>query len=93
MQRIVLSSIISMVLVVSFSPVFAEGQTIQAEQAEHPRIARAIADLNDAVAYMEAAPHNFGGHKAKAISASQEAIRQLEKALAYRARQDQERGR
>jgi len=37
---------------------------------------------------MEAAPHDFGGHKAAAIRASDEAIRQLELALQYRARKD-----
>ena len=44
--------------------------------------------LQDARAYMVAAPHDFGGHKAEAIRASDEAIRQLNLALAYRARED-----
>lgn len=30
----------------------------------HPRIAKAILELEDAVKYLEAAPHDFGGHKA-----------------------------
>ena len=58
------------------------------ELGDHPRIATAIKDLEDAVAYMEAAPHNFGGHKAAAIAASRKAIVQLRKAMAYRARRD-----
>jgi hypothetical protein len=58
------------------------------EFGDHPRIATAIKDLEDAVAYMEAAPHNFGGHKAAAIAASRKAIVQLRKAMAYRARRD-----
>ena len=57
----------------------------QNERALHPRLAKAIAALKDARAYMEAAPHDFGGHKADAIRATDEAIKQLNLALAYRA--------
>jgi hypothetical protein len=60
----------------------------QNEKAMHPRIAAAIAQLKDARAYMEAAPHDFGGHKAAAISATDNAIKQLGFALAYRAKED-----
>ena len=38
---------------------------------------------------MEAAPHNFGGHKAAAIAECRRAIRQLKLAMAYRARHDE----
>jgi hypothetical protein len=37
---------------------------------------------------MAEAPHDFGGHKDAAIKASDEAIRQLNLALAYRAKGD-----
>ena len=37
---------------------------------------------------MEKAPHDFGGHKAGAIRASDDAIRQLNLALAYRGHED-----
>ena len=60
----------------------------QNERAMHPRIARAIEALRDARAYMQEAPHDFGGHKAGAIRACDDAIRQLNLALAYRGRQD-----
>jgi hypothetical protein len=60
----------------------------QNERAMHPRIAAAIAALRDARAYMAEAPHDFGGHKEAAIKASDEAIRQLNFALAYRAKMD-----
>src|SRR5579863_1110933 len=60
----------------------------QNERAMHPRIATAIAALKDARAYLEAAPHDFGGHKADAIRATDVAIRQLNLALAYRGRED-----
>jgi hypothetical protein len=60
----------------------------QNERAMHPRIAKAIEGLRDARAYMQEAPHDFGGHKAEAIRATDEAIRQLNFALQYRARED-----
>jgi hypothetical protein len=63
----------------------------QPERAMHPRIAAAIAALRDARAYMQEAPHDFGGHKAGAIRATDDAIRQLNLALAYRGKED--RGR
>jgi hypothetical protein len=58
----------------------------QNERAMHPRIATAIAALRDARAYLAEAPHDFGGHKDAAIRATDEAIRQLNFALAYRGR-------
>jgi hypothetical protein len=64
-------------------------QTMQMEtDPPYPRIARAINDLEDAIAYMEAAPNNFGGHKAAALEASRAAVRELQAALAFRASQD-----
>jgi hypothetical protein len=60
----------------------------QNERAMHPRIAAAITALRDARVYLVAAPHDFGGHKADAVRACDDAIRQLNLALAYRAKQD-----
>jgi hypothetical protein len=60
----------------------------QNEIARHPRIAKAIEALRDARAYMEAAPHDFGGHRVDAIRATDEALKQLKFALDYRARED-----
>ena len=65
------------------TPVFAQ-QTMKSEKAHHPRIAKAIRELEEAIKYMEAAPHDFGGHRAKAIADSRAAIDQLRLALAYR---------
>lgn len=88
MKRIVLA----LCLASGFAaPAFAEGP--RAEAGEHPRIAKAIHELEDAVAYMEAAPHDFGGHKAAAIQASRAAVQQLRQALMYRAVQDTRRGK
>lgn len=63
----------------------ARADDMRDEMREHPRIVKAIHELQDAVKYMEAAPHDFGGHKAEAIEASHRAIEQLRKALQYRA--------
>jgi hypothetical protein len=60
----------------------------QSERDRHPRLARAIEALRDAREYLQAAPHDFGGHKASAIRATDNAIRELNYALAYRARED-----
>ena len=62
--------------------------TMGEEKAAHPRIVKAIDALEDAIAYMKEAPHNFGGHKEKAIEECHKAIRQLKEALKYRERQD-----
>jgi hypothetical protein len=61
---------------------------IAREASEHPNIAKAIEALEVAIADMQRAPHDFGGHKAKAIEASERAIKQLKLALAYRAQED-----
>ncbi len=60
----------------------------QPERAMHPRIAKAIEALRDARAYMQEAPHDFGGHRVEAIRATDDAIKQLNFALAYRAGKD-----
>ena len=64
------------------------GLFAQNERAMHPRIAAAIEAIKDAKAYMVAAPHDFGGHKVASIRACDDAIRQLNLALAYRAAKD-----
>lgn len=74
-----------------FAPIgatVASAQTMRMEAAEHPRIVQAIRDLEDAIAYMETAPNNFGGHKAAALDASRAAVRELRASLAFRAGQD-----
>jgi hypothetical protein len=66
----------------------ANAQNIRTEAESHPRIAQAIHDLEDAIAYMEGAPNNFGGHKGAAIAASRAALQELRASLAFRAEQD-----
>jgi F0F1-type ATP synthase membrane subunit b/b' len=49
----------------------------------HPHIRRALAELREAKQELEKADHDFGGHRAEAVKAVDQAIRQLEKALKY----------
>jgi len=63
-------------------------QNVASEESEHPRIAKAITQMQDAIDYMEHAPHDFGGHKAVAIADTKAAIKSLKMAMAYRAKKD-----
>jgi hypothetical protein len=62
--------------------------SIQSERAAHPRIVEAINHMNEALREMEAAPDDFGGNKAVAISDTRRAIRSLKKALYFRLKMD-----
>lgn len=68
------------------TPSFAE--SYKEEMREHPRLVKAILQLEDAIAYLKAAPHDFGGHKANAIRNSEAALTQLREAIKYRAKRD-----
>ena len=94
MKRILTAAATSLCLMLPIAmsaPAYAE--TPREEAKEHPRIAKAIHEMEDAVAYMEAAPHDFGGHKAAAIQATRAAIEQLRLALQFRAAQDTKHGK
>ena len=86
MKRVAIAAMIALALGGLVTPLVA--QTVQTEAINHPRIAAAIREMEEAIRYMEAAPHDFGGHKAAAIRDTRAAIVQLRKALAYRARVD-----
>jgi hypothetical protein len=49
----------------------------------HPHIRAAIRELREAKRELEKADHDFGGHRAEALKASDRAIEQLEKALKF----------
>jgi hypothetical protein len=49
----------------------------------YPNINAAIGALNRAIADLNRAPHDFGGHKADALQACQNAITQLQAAKAW----------
>ena len=72
----------------SLDATIAHAQNMRSEAEAHPRIVQAIRDLEDAIAYMEAAPNDFGGHKGAAINASRAAVNELRASLAFRAQQD-----
>lgn len=94
MIRSVFLAIIGLCLVTSLvaTPTVA-AETMKGEKAHHPRIAKAIQALEGAIQYMEAAPHDFGGHKAAAIQDSRKAVEQLRKALEYREKADNRKGK
>ena len=62
--------------------------TIQQEAQAHPRIVKAIHDSEGALRALEAAPDDFGGHKAQAIADLRKAIHSMRKALFFRLRMD-----
>jgi hypothetical protein len=72
-------------LLATVGATLADAQTVRGELRKHPRIMQAIDDIEDAISNMETAPNDFGGHKAAAIAASREAVRQLREAVEFRA--------
>jgi hypothetical protein len=80
------AAVIAGSLMLAAVPSWVGVQTVRAEEVFHPRIVTAIRELEEAIRYLEAAPHNFGGHKAAAIRDARAAIVQLRLALAYRGR-------
>ena len=65
------------------APARAQGAA-RAERAEqHPRIRAAIKELQEAKKELQAAPHDFGGHRADAVQAVDKALEQLRLALQY----------
>ena len=93
MKKMLMSLALVVGLAISSLPVTAQAETTAEEKAAHPRIAQAIDDLEAAIQYMQAAPHDFGGHKASAIQASKNALQQLHAALRYRAAVDTKHGK
>ncbi len=53
----------------------APAQNEKAQREFHPRLVKAIEALRDARGYLAEAPHDFGGHKAEAVRATDEAIK------------------
>ncbi len=91
MKKLVLAAVMVALCSLPVKDISAQPVTradVVEEAIEHPRIAKAIAELEDAIDYLEKAPHNFGGHKAAAIASCKKARVQLLKALAYRAKKE-----
>jgi hypothetical protein len=55
----------------------------KATPADHPEIHDALNSLRHAREHLEHAAHDFGGHRAEALRATDDAIRQLEICLKY----------
>ena len=89
---IILSAFLVTTFLVTTAFVIAS-QNMKSEANEHPRIEKAIHQLEDAIEYMEKAPHDFGGHKAEALEDSRKAVKSLKLALAYRAKEDNKKGK
>jgi hypothetical protein len=53
----------------------------RASAEEHPRLHAALYEMRHARTELKEAKHDFGGHRAKAVEALDEAITQIEKAL------------
>ena len=73
---------------VSFEAGTLRAQNVPSEANAHPRLATAVAALVDARAYLQSAPHDFGGHKTSAVAAIDAALVELRAALAFRANVD-----
>jgi hypothetical protein len=63
-------------------------QDFKSELSAHQSIANALKALDAAIADMDKASDNYGGHKADALKESKAARKQLHKALWYRAKVD-----
>jgi len=50
---------------------------------QHPHIRAALQELRDAKRELQTAAHDFGGHRAEAVEAVDNAIKQLQLALQY----------
>jgi hypothetical protein len=53
------------------------------EAAKHPRLHEAMRSLEVAKKHLEAAPHDFGGHRTKAIEHINAALEECRAALEY----------
>jgi hypothetical protein len=78
MKRIYTVAAVALLLLLPLTLAFAAGGGDR-----HPRIHKAIGCLEAAIAELKAAPHDFGGHRADAVAASERAVEQLRLALSY----------
>ena len=72
-------------LTLSAQPALADPElNIRNEEAAHPRIMKAIREMEEAFKELKESPHDFGGNKARAMADTGAAIHSLKKALYYR---------
>ena len=53
------------------------------EIEEHPRLGRALGSLHDAKSYLKHAKGDFGGHRADAVKACEDAMKQIQEAMKF----------
>jgi hypothetical protein len=81
----------ALALAITGAPLLASAQPmlgIRQEAAAHPRIVQAIRQAENSLRLLQAAPDDFGGRKARAISDLQRAIHSMRAALFFRLRMD-----
>jgi len=76
MKRKFTSMFVILMMVIMLSPALSARE-------RHPQIRAALTALRDARSHLQETAHDFGGHKAEAIRATDEAIHQLEICLRY----------
>jgi hypothetical protein len=72
------------VVIGSKPPSPSEAQLMRAEEMNHPNITNAMHDIEKSMKALDAAPSDFGGHKAQAQSDLKQAWISLRKALYFR---------
>jgi len=72
------------VIVGDRQPAAGEMRLMRAEEANHPNIAKAMHNIEKSMRYLDAAPDEFGGHKAEAQADLKRAWISLRKALYFR---------
>jgi len=78
-----IAAVVVICAVATVSPSHASAAPSALSAQGHPRIQAAVAALKDARAELAAAPNDFGGHKADAVKAIDNAIKQLNLALQF----------
>ena len=64
------------------APVVAASEGVKpAHREKHPELHKAMHKLRDAKQTLEKAGHEYGGHKAKAVAAINEALQEVQAAL------------
>ncbi len=66
-------------------------ESIRSEANKHPRMQKAIDNIEDAIDYLQKAPDVFGGNKADAIKDCKQAAAALRRALQFAAKKDNEK--
>lgn len=72
------------VIIGNRQPAPYELQQMRAEEANHPNVAKAMHEIEKAMAHLNDAPDEFGGHKAQAQADLKQAWISLRKALYFR---------